>query len=164
MKTTLEVPKDYKTHECVINFDNFQSKQSNLDGYMSSLKCIKTDGKGATWGRTYIEIPTNVLSEFGIISTTPIVVYVNYVMNTPYFYCYAGETFSGDAAWFDTYNEVSTNDMIGGEVYRKLKEAIMDKSKSFISNFNSHSQKWSIVPVIDVEKAIIAQVKNNHLK
>ncbi len=163
MNPKLEVPKNYKEQACVINFDAFENKTENLDDYLIGLKSISTYRKGDTWGRTYIEVSEVVLCLFGIVSNVPLVVYVNYVMNKPYFYCYAGEIFSGDAAWFDYYSDVSPDELVASGCYRKLKEALTDKSKPFINHFNAHSQKWSIVPVENIAKALIAKEKNNHL-
>ena len=163
MKAKLEVPKNYKEQACIINFDAFETKTENLDDYLIGLKAITTEGKGATWGRTYIEISEVVLWLFGVLSNAPLVVYINYVMNKPYFYCYSGDIFSGDAAWFDYYSEVTSDELIDSADYRKLKEVLMDKSKPFINHFNAHSQKWTIVPIENISKAFIAQLKNKHL-
>lgn len=163
MKTKLEVPKNYKEQTCVINFDDFKSKTENLDNYLIGLKCVTTVDKGATWGRTYIEVSEVVLCQFGIVSNVPLVVYVNYVMNKPYFYCYSGEIFSGDAAWFDYYGDVASDEMVTSNCYKRLKDALTDKSKPFIEHFNAHSQKWEVVPIENIAKAMIAVDKNNHL-
>lgn len=164
MKLKLEVPKNYKEQVCTINFDAFETTTGNLDDHLKDLKAIVTVGKGDTWGRTYIEISEVVLRVFGIISNLPLVVYVNYIINKPYFYCYSGEIFSGDAAWFDYYNEITSDELINSVGYRKLKEALTDKSKPFIDHFNTHSQKWAIVPVENIAKAMMAKDKNNHIK
>jgi hypothetical protein len=164
MKTTLQVPKNYQNQPCSINFEGFETKIANLDDFKNELKVISTSQKWSTWGRTYIEIPPSVLINFGIVSTTPLVAYINYVYNNPYFYCYTGEVFSGDAAWFDNYEEVESSKITATETYKRLKIALEDKSKDFINHFNQQEQKWKIVPIANKEMADFARNLNKHIK
>lgn len=164
MKTELQVPKNYDNQPCSINFDNFKSKNANLDDFINELKAVETIQKWSTWGRRYIEIPPSVLINFGILSTLPLVSYVNYVERDPYFYCYTGEIFSGDAAWFDFYKEIENSKINDTQSYIRLKMALEDKSGNFINHFNEHNQKWTIVPVENEQMAAFARNLNKHIK
>lgn len=164
MKKTLKVPKNYKNETNSINFDNFKNSIANLDDYKNELKVVSTFQKWSTWGRTYVEVPPSVLSNFGIISSTPFVSYINYVYNKPYFYCYTGSVFSGDAAWFDFYEEKDIMELSLLESYRRLKEAIEDKKGDFINHFNVQQNKWNIVPISNPELAKFARNVNKHIK
>ena len=163
MKTMLQVPKNYSSQECVINFDSFKTKTANLDEFINQMKVIITEDKWSTWGRTYIELSPLILKEFGITSNTPLVAYINYIGGRSHFYCYSGEIFSGDAAWFDSYREVEPSIIKNTESYNRLKKALEDKSINFLDHFNSQARKWTIVPVHNVELAIIAQARNTHI-
>jgi len=164
MKTPLTVPKNYQTQECLINFENYKFKTANLDDFIHELKVIETLRKQSTWGRCYIEVPPKVLNEFGIISTLPLVTYVNYVFNKKYFYCYSGEIFSGDAAWFDYYNEVQIDSTIETSSYKHLKNALEIKEKSFLDHFDYIDEKWREVPVENEYLAEFARNLNTHIK
>ncbi len=164
MNQLLPVPKNYQEQKCFINFDEFKTKTANLDDYLNDLKVIKTDRKGSTWGRCYIEVPPNVLFKFGITCNLPLVAYVNYVYNSPKFYCYEGEIFSGDAAWFDFYTELKSDDFVKNQSYLNLKKALENKSKDFTEHFDTHSKKWDIVPISNEILAEIAKKFNNHIK
>ena len=120
----------------------------------------------STWARTYIEVPAEVLFEFGIISNLPIVSYTNYIMNNPKNYSYPGEIFSGDAAWFDFYEIMDSSQILKSSSYKNLKKALenIDKNKSFIDFYNQSKDKWLIIPIINDELAEIATKLNNHIK
>ena len=163
MATTFQVPKEYQNLPYSINFEHFETKTDDLDNFIFELKSISTHRKWSTWGRTYIEISPSVLINFGILSTTSLVVYVNYVFNEPYFYCYPGEIFSGDAAWFDSYQNVDNSDLKDLPAYKRLKKALEDKSKKFINHFDNNELKWDILPVENEEIAILANKLNKHL-
>lgn len=164
MTTTLQVPKNYQNQPCSINFEGFKTKIANLDDFKNELKVVRTYQKWSTWGRTYIEIPPSVLLNFGIVSTLPLVAYINFIGGDPYFYCYTGEIFSGDAAWFDYYEVVDTEKIESTLSYYRLKLAIEDKSKEFIDHFNQQEQKWEIVPIVNEEKADFARNLSKHIK
>lgn len=170
MKTTLQVPKNYSSQECVINFDGFKTKTANLDEFINQLIVVKTEQKWRTWGRSYIEISPNILNHFGIVSNIPLTVYLNYVYNhytnkiDTYFYCYTGKIFSGDAAWFESYSEVQSHEISKLNVFEYLKNALENKSKSFLDYFDCHAQKWTVTPVENIEASIIAQAMNSHIK
>lgn len=164
MTTTLQVPKNYQNQPCSINFEGFKNKIASLDDFKNELIVVRTAQKWSTWGRTYIEMPPSVLVNFGIVSTLPIVAYINFISGNPYFYCYTGEIFSGDAAWFDYYEVVDTAKIESTLSYNRLKLAIEDKSKEFIDHFNQQEQKWEIVPIVNEEMADFARNLNKHIK
>lgn len=150
----------------IINFDNYTKYNIKLDDYIQKLKGIRTTGKGDTWGRIYVEIPSEVLFKFGIISNSPIVSYLNMIMNNEHYYCYPGTIFSGDAAWFDQYQELNEKEIKESYSYQKLKLALEnnDCSKSFYDFYDTAKDKWKIVPIHNEEIAKIAYDLNNHLK
>ncbi len=86
--------------------------------------------------------------------------------NHPYNYCYPGEIFTGDAAWFDEYQEIDSSKIRGTLSYKRLKEALENTSqeKSFTSFYDQTQDKWGIVPVQNKELAEIARHLNKHLK
>ena len=156
----------YNNEEHIINFDNYTNTPKSLDDFIYKLKGIKTVGKWDTWSRTYIEVPLEVLFEFGIISNLPLVSYVNFIYNKQFNYCYPGEIFTGDAAWFDEYQELNENEIKSSLSYKKLKEVLenTDKSKTFFDFYNRSKEKWSIVPIHNEDIAEIAAKLNKHLK
>lgn len=162
--TKKRVPKDYKKMPNSINTDLYKEKTNNLDLFLDKLVGVQTDDKWSTWGRDYIQIPPEVLLEFGIISNLPLVAYVNYVINESKFYCYPGEIFSGDAAWFDYYKELDATEIKKSESYKKIKNALEQKEINFFENFNTSKDKWNIVPILNPELAKIASILNKHIK
>ncbi len=161
-----KVIKEYNNEEHIINFDNYPKNSKNLDDFIDKLKGIKTAGKWDTWARTYIEVPLEVLFEFGIISNLPLVSYVNFIYNKQYNYCYPGEIFTGDAAWFDEYQDLNKIEIKISPSYKKLKEVLenTDKSKAFVDFYNRSKDKWSVVPIHHKDIAEIAAKLNKHIK
>jgi len=150
----------------VLNTDKYHTTTNDLDSFISEFKAIRTKKKWDTWGRTYLEIPPRVLSEFGVLTNAPFVCYVNYVLNKAKFYGYSGEIFVGDAAWFDEYQVIDADDIIKTETYKQIKTALhnTDESMSFQDFFNTAKEKWNIVPITNHELAEYASKLNNHIK
>lgn len=133
-----KVIKEYNNVKHVINFDNYPKNSKNLDDFIHKLKGIKTVGKLDTGSITCIEVPLEVLFEFGIVSNLPLVSYVNFFNNKQFNICYPGKIFTGDAAWFDEYQDLNEVIIKSSLSYQKLKEALenTDKSKAFVDFYD----------------------------
>ena len=158
-----------KIENPILAFDLEKSinNQRKLIEYIDEIKIIATKAKWSTWGRTYFEFPIHVLEVFGIQSNNPLTVYFNYVYNKKFIFIYAGSIFSGDAAWFDEYVELSSSYILEKESFKWIHlENIFEnhEQKNFIKYFDSNFEKWEIVPVQNLDAAAIATKKNNHLK
>lgn len=154
-------------HEWIASLDNYNNPNfipsKKLEDFGHLLKYAETNDKWRTWGRTYIEVPIEVLSHFGIVSNLPITFYVNYVNWVPKNYVYGGAIFTGDAAWFDSQNELDTLP-VSSESFRLAKEALENESNStFLSYFNRHKQKWNEVPIHHPLLADVASKLSLHI-
>lgn len=88
------------------------------------------------------------------------------IMNYDYYYCYPSTIFSGDAAWFDQYQELDEKEIKESFSYQKLKLALENKdcNKSFYDFYDTAKDKWKIVPIHNEAIAKIANDLNKHLK
>jgi hypothetical protein len=163
-----EVVRIYQTTEHLINFDNWSKNcnQHKLIDYLSEIKAIKTKDKSPTWGRYYLEIPMHVLEKFGIISNQPLVFYLNCIYGSNYFFAYSGEIFTGDAAWFDEYIELTQEMIINCGAFKRTEEILENKlnSEDFSSYLKQAKDKWKIVPIKNLELSIYADKMNSHIK
>lgn len=171
MNPTLPVRKEVcyeKIENPIISFD-FEKSITNkckLIDYIDELKFIATQDKWLTWGRTYVEFPIHVLNEFGIRSTHPLTIYFNYVYHKKFILVYVGSIFSGDAAWFDEYVELSSADFPKKSPFnwKQLQDILENhEKKNFLDYFDSNTEKWNIVRIHNFEAATIAKQHNNHL-
>lgn len=160
------VVRTYAKTDFVFNVDNYHLSSDNLDDYILQIKAIETKRLGKTWGRSYIEIPIDILLKFGILTNAPFVCYVNYVDNQLKVYGYPGEIFNGDAAWFEEYRILESEKILINESYKRIKEALENTSqkKSFQDFFDTAKDKWKIVPITNHDLAVIANQLNNHIK
>jgi hypothetical protein len=172
MKNTLTVER--VTNEQVdfnIGFDfNTYRKRTDDDltlfDFLPELRVIQTHKKWGTWGRMYIQVPSNVLEKFGVITTSPITFYVNYVYFKAMNFMYMGSIFSGDAAWFDTYHELDVTNPIDVKIIKdsasfKMAYDAMNElthrsnegegdarvTLTFLDWIDDPMNKWSVVPV-----------------
>lgn len=156
-----------ETEKWVINFEQYDSpdfsQQKSLTDFLGDIIALKTEPKWDTWSRTYLEIPQEVLINFGIISNLPLTVYLNMVYGKPFYYCYGGSILSGDAAWFDKGDFIKIPQHHGSFI--KANNALINREKlSFLDYFDQHDAKWHMVPVENEKLAEIARNFNKHLK
>ena len=171
MRTTLPVKENAcysKINNQILSFDLAKSikNERKLVEFIDEIKIIRTINKWSTWGRIYFEIPMHVLEVFGIHSNNTLTLYINFVYNVHFTFAYAGEIFSGDAAWFDEYYEVPKEELFKDEKYSWNYFASIlenDQQMEFKKYFNSTFEKWNTVPIQNFEAAIIAQQNNKHL-
>lgn len=162
------VVRNYSFQNHFMNIDNYFEKTDNLDNYLEEIIGISTNDKNSTWGRIYIQIPIKILYRFGVLSNLPIVSYHNNIggINKNYYYCYYGEIFSGDAAWFEEYKEIDMDEIKNSQSYKNIKQALenINPNTSFLDFFDKSKDKWNLVPIQNIELAELADKLNNHLK
>jgi hypothetical protein len=161
-----KVVRIHESKDCEINHDNFGSTTYNLEDFVDHLVGVETEDKWRTWGREYIEVPVKILRKFGVESSKPLTFYVNYVYCNPKNYVYSGSIFSGNAAWFDEYRDLSVNGILRSESFELAKNALenSDSKSSFLEYFNSLQEKWLEVPIHNPHKASIAKRMSTSLK
>lgn len=143
----------------VYNTEN--NKGKSLMNFITEIRVIQTLKKWDTWARTYVEVPPHVLAHFGIIASSPITFYLNFVYSKPLKFMYMGSIFSGDAAWFDEYIELDPRikedlTTIENSGSFKIAESAliyqaqyceMETTNTFLDWIHDPQHKWSVVPV-----------------